>query len=223
MQEKLEGILSQLDASLEGETPEDNVKEWLDNGEHNQLFKEIGLLTRDLYDSLQKISSSIPSHLEEIPDAIGRLNYVIELTENAANKTMDLTEELLKFTEREKSDASELQNKLQGEIEAGELKSLVEAFITKTLSENEEKLKNLNEVMLSQNYQDLTGQIIHKIIHLVAGVEKHLAEIVERFGGEITGRKKNKDEVSLEGPQTATSTDKKSQEEIDNLLSEFGF
>lgn len=58
----------------------------------NPMLKEIGTLTRDLHDSLKHFN--IDQRMTEIakaeiPDARDRLQYVIDKTELAANKTMD--------------------------------------------------------------------------------------------------------------------------------------
>lgn len=226
-QEKISAMFSLLNSALQSESPEKSVQYWLENCERGNLYQKIGELTRDLHDSLQDIDNSIPLHLKniqerDIPDAIERLNYVIEITETAANKTLDLSEELVDKMYKNKTNANELKEKLNELEDIGAIKAMLNDFFTEKLQYTEHHVEKLNEIILSQNYQDLTGQIIHKIIQLVADLEKHLAEIIQRFGVAHTaeGEKKNFD---LAGPQANNSENKKSQEEIDNLLSEFGF
>ena len=69
----------------------------------SELFAEVGKLTRQLHDSLKnfQIDPSLNNLLEEdIPDAKKRLNHVIDMTEQAANRTMDAVESCLPIADQ---------------------------------------------------------------------------------------------------------------------------
>ena len=59
------------------------------------LFQELGKMTRQLHDALNgfAVDARIVSMTEtEIPDAKARLNHVITMTEESANKTLQAVE-----------------------------------------------------------------------------------------------------------------------------------
>jgi chemotaxis protein CheZ len=78
-------------------------------------------------------------------------------------------------------------------------------------------------ILTSQGYQDLTGQIISKIVSSQKEMEAKLVKLVSYFGGKVRREAvKKKDE--LYGPAHAKSDGAvHSQDEVDALLAEFGF
>ena len=71
--------------------------------EDNGMFAQVGELTRELHDALVSFQSDtrlIDMTGHDLPDAKDRLNYVIEMTDNAANKTMDAVDTCLPVTDK---------------------------------------------------------------------------------------------------------------------------
>jgi chemotaxis protein CheZ len=126
----------------------------------------------------------------EVPDARVRLNHVLSLTDAAAHKTMDLIEAcgpLAASTSRAAAAlavtcGSHLRNELSVP-EAEEFLIAVEKHMADSQRDCEKLRKNLAEVMLTQGYQDITGQIIRGVIVLVGDVEKALEQLVQLAGG----------------------------------------
>jgi len=210
----------------------------------SELFAEVGKLTRQLHDSLKsfQIDPSLSSLLEDdIPDAKKRLNHVIDMTEQAANKTMDAVENCLPI-------ADELNNHLQSilpnwqklmsrDLKVGEFKALchnLDGFLQQATGNSATLHALLTEVLMAQDYQDLTGQILRRVIELVREVEDSLIGLLTAFGqtnlsteerpAAVT--KKPKAGHEAEGPiiDAAERDDVVSgQDDVDDLLSSLGF
>lgn len=206
-----------------------------------ELFAEVGKLTRQLHDSLN--SFNIDSRIadlanEDIPDAQSRLNYVIETTEQAANKTMDAVETCMPIAETLCSEISDIlprwKKLMSRELELGEFKTLchsVDKFLESSNQDSTKLTELLTEVLMAQGYQDLTGQVIRRVIELVKEVEDSLVNVLKVFGepevSEVQQREKEvKNAQSPEGPIIdAESRDDvvSGQDDVDDLLSSLGF
>ena len=125
-----------------------------------ELFAEVGKLTRQLHDSLnnfQSVTRIINMANEDIPNAQTRLNYVIEATEEAANKTMDLVDSCMPIAENLHNGIVNLLpqwNKLMSrELQLGEFNILVNEMDSFLKDGNDESAKLtglLSEVLLAQ-------------------------------------------------------------------------
>ena len=212
-----------------------------------ELFAEVGKLTRQLHDSLNNFQLDprlINMANEDIPDAQTRLNYVIDATEEAANKTMDLVDSCMPVAEKLHNGVVNLLpqwNKLMTrELQLGEFNILVKEMDSFLKDESDESAKLtglLNEVLMAQGYQDLTGQIIRRVIELVKEVEDNLVYMLTMFGGieskdEVrVVEKPNKfeneaDMVMAEGPILDADSREdvaSNQDDVDDLLSSLGF
>jgi len=168
------------------------------------LYREVGKVTRRLHDSLKSFREAIEPKISsfaanDMPDAIDRLQFVMDKTEEAANKTMGIVEKhLLRMDEL-----------------AGSIRRLREPEdAVKYLKEFKNTLEDdLTEIITTQSFQDITGQTIKKVIRLVSEIEKELAGMVAAFGVKVDPGSKAK------GPPRETV----SQAGVDDLLKEFGF
>lgn len=206
-----------------------------------ELFAEVGKLTRQLHDSLN--SFNIDSRIadlatEDIPDAQSRLNYVIETTEQAANQTMDAVETSMPIAEKLNSEITDILphwNKLMNrELELGEFKTLchnIDKFLKESSADSSKLTELMTEVLMAQGYQDLTGQVIRRVIELVKEVEDSLVNVLKVFGEpevseEAKTKKREIEAHSPEGPIIdAESRDDvvSGQDDVDDLLSSLGF
>ncbi|MGQ8366412.1 protein phosphatase CheZ [Glaciecola sp. 1036] len=210
--------------------------------ESNELFSEVGKLTRQLHTSLVNFQldeklSQITNH--SIPDAQSRLEYVIEETEKAANSTMDAVERSMPLAEQLNDRLNSLipnwKKLMQRQIELGEFKSLcheLDDLLNDAQNDSAALNSMLTEVLMAQGYQDLTGQVIRRVIELVNEVEEGLVEMLATFGEqEVKESKaqplsKSDDKIKAEGPiiDAATRNDvAQSQDDVDDLLSSLGF
>jgi chemotaxis protein CheZ len=206
-----------------------------------ELFAEVGKLTRQLHDSIHNFQldprlSNLAK--EDIPDAKNRLLYVMEKTEQAANKTMDAVEASLPIaTQLSENIAAVIptwDKLMTRKIDIGEFKRLCHSIddILRSAEGDSELLKNqLNDVLMAQDFQDLTGQVIRRVIELVREVEDNLIHLLTVFG--TTEKAENKKDMQsqvldekAEGPiiDSETRNDVVSgQDDVDDLLSSLGF
>jgi len=207
---------------------------------NSELFAEIGKLTRQLHDSLNNFQ--IDSRLsdlatEEIPDAKERLNFVIKSTEEAANKTMDAVEAIFPVVngiQQKISTVNPLWQKLmQNELDVSEFKSLCRDIdvLLKTTEKDTDKINRLmTDVLMAQDFQDLTGQVIRKVIELVREVEDSLISMLTAFGLSSEQNPLNKlptvGDNLVEGPIINSKNRNDvvaNQDDVDDLLSSLGF
>lgn len=214
------------------------------------LYQEVGKLTRELHSAIVSfhIDPQMPQadEVSQITDATERLSYVVKLTEGAANRTMDLVEQSTPVLQELSAEASTLsadwQRFMRREVAAPEFRELarrVDSFLTRSEAGTREVAGHLNDILLAQDYQDLTGQVIKRVTQLVTEVESNLLKLVlmasqvDRFAGiehdhqQLRAEKdQEKHPTRGEGPQI--HADKRddvasSQDDVDDLLSSLGF
>ncbi len=240
---KLE-LAKRLVAELEAddETMADNTIAELSATNQNpaNLFQEVGRLTRELHEAINGfvLDTSMAEMVQvDMPDATERLQYVIETTESAAHQTLTAIEEALPVSERLKAKAEHLNQEwgrfLQREMKVDDFKALsgeLREFLQNTAEDSSELHGKMNEIMMAQGFQDITGQIIKKVIKLVQEVEGRLIHLVKLAGNAHTS--KNDDEIRKQkmaeedGPVVPGVTQSQvvsGQDDVDDLLSSLGF
>nr|WP_086941094.1 protein phosphatase CheZ [Thaumasiovibrio occultus] len=202
------------------------------------IYEEVGKLTRQLHDSLTnfqldpRISDMANT---DIPDARDRLAYVIEKTEVAANKTMDAVEETFpiadRLVEHLRQVRPEWDKLMDGRIALVEFKQLchtIDHLLSQVETDGGEIRTQLTDILMAQDFQDLTGQVIRRVIELVQEVEEKLIEILTVFGVDESQPEvvSVDNKLQPEGPivngeqRTDVVT---SQDDVDDLLSSLGF
>jgi chemotaxis protein CheZ len=232
----------------------------LSEARNRLLYQEVGRLTRGLHEAIKEFNidvenstafqtSASDSEISEVANANERLNYVLELTEGAANTTMDMVDASMPVAEEMGEQARLLRDDWKKMADSkstlAELKDLgrsTEAFLLEIESGTTTLHKNFTEILLAQGFQDLTGQLITRVIGLVNDVESNLVNLVKVAGkvDSITGRAPEKLEDSPEqeakeaeeklvkghGPQMhaeEVSDVVSGQDDVDDLLSSLGF
>ncbi|QKZ03639.1 MULTISPECIES: protein phosphatase CheZ [Pseudomonas] len=214
------------------------------------LYQEVGKLTRELHSAI--VNFQIDPHMpqaeevSQITDATERLSYVVRLTENAANRTMDLVEQstpvLNELNTEAKSLSADWQRFMRKEVGAAEFRELVkrvDGFLAKSEHGTGKVSGALNDILLAQDYQDLTGQVIKRVTQLVTEVESNLLKLVlmasqvDRFAGiehdrEQLRAEKDQEKHPTRGEGPQIHADKRedvvsSQDDVDDLLSSLGF
>ncbi len=200
----------------------------------SDIFQELGRMTRELHDALKEVEldDSMQGLAQvDIPDARARLNHVIEMTDEAANKTLTLIEAAMPICEG-LEDAlahigegwSRFRKREMSVEEFRELSREVERFIERGNQELSALKSHLNEILMAQGFQDLTGQIIRKVITIVDDLEGNLVGLIKKIHGDIQPQRKKED--PLAGPQIPgreSDTAVSGQDEVDELLSSLGF
>ncbi len=203
-----------------------------------QLYIEMGKLTRELHDAIKSFGMDDQiAHLAEqdIPDARARLKYVIEMTDKAAHRTLGAVEESLPLCEGMEDRSNELHQEwrrfIHREMDLKEFKELskrLDHFLTENTGDAGKLRQYLNDVLMAQDYQDLTSQIIKRVIGLVEQVEGNLVNLIRLSGTNlgIHPGKTEESEIKATGP-VVPGVDKgnlvSGQDEVDDLLSSLGF
>lgn len=205
------------------------------------LFQELGKMTREIHESIMnfRMDSRITDLAHtDIPDAKDRLEYVITMTEKAANTVLGVIERgtpvAEKLNEQSRHLAEQWHKFRRREMSPEELRVMgqeVEKFFGESSAMMTELLSGFTEVLMAQDFQDLTGQIIRRVINLVNEIEGNLVTLI-RIQGENYVRDDKKDipavagETKLEGPQVPgkeASDVMKGQDDVDDLLASLGF
>ncbi|BAN69598.1 protein phosphatase CheZ [endosymbiont of unidentified scaly snail isolate Monju] len=204
------------------------------------LFQEVGRLTCELHDAIKgfMMDARLAEIAEsEMPDAAERLRHVISLTEEAANTTLNAVEQAMPLAETLRTDSRRLAEFWERfkarQMNVEDFRAMsreLEVFLRDTQKNSEALHAKLSEVLMAQGYQDLTGQIIRKVIDLVSDVEGKLVELVRLSGAHGIKARPEKEtagpDIEAAGP-VVPGVDKSDavsgQDEVDDLLSSLGF
>lgn len=209
------------------------------------LYQEVGRLTRTLHEAIRNFQIDPRSQeqkevLSVMTDASDRLAYVVQMTGQAANRTMDLVEESMPIAHAVRDEASSLREEWQRlgrrEMQASEFRELygrIDAFFLSVTKDADTIYNSLSEILLAQDFQDLTGQVIQRVTALVKEVEEQMLSLVVMAShvDQLTGtvHQLEGQEVSAElgvGPQINAEEREdvvSGQNDVDDLLSSLGF
>ncbi|MEE4639276.1 MAG: protein phosphatase CheZ [Wenzhouxiangella sp.] len=190
------------------------------------LFQDIGRLTRQLHESLTnfQLDSRVASlATSDFPDARDRLDRVIEMTEKSAHRTMDLVEEALPVVETMLSSANQIGSRWSAEDADGQSGSALDAetrqFVREAAGHALTLRQTFSDVLIAQNFQDLSGQIIRDIIGLVKEVEDTLVNMIR-----ISGRSADLVDQQADARRQREETERaRNQDDVDDILSSLGF
>ncbi len=207
----------------------------------SSLFMELGKLTRDLHNTLTgfQIDSRLSSMTEkDIPDAKERLNHVITMTESSADRTLNSVEATLPISDELQQKSADLQEKWNRfksrDMDVNEFRNMsheIDDFFAFLNTAAPQMHSNLNDILMAQDFQDLTGQIIRRVINMVQEVEDSLVDLVRITGEKMVQKqpeeeKKEGPDIEAQGP-AVPGVDKgdivTGQDEVDDLLSSLGF
>lgn len=212
----------------------EEVLQDLESTADNTLFKEVGKLLRRFHDQLVLIREGIPEDLgriasQEVVEMSERLQMIVTMTDKAANTTLDLTEDIIQTVENQNASLTGIVEELEKtaadetlpEALTNSLKSTIKQIqgLTET---NDSMQTKLTDILIAQDYQDLTGQVINKVINLLKSLETDLAKLIDRFG-QVMSDTGAMDSERLVGPLSEEDEEKSSQEDVDALLNKFGF
>ena len=225
-------LVEHLEAGNEAEAT--HVSSLLTEGVESKLFLEVGRLTRELHEAINEflLDPRINEMAQvEIPDASERLTYVITMTEKSANTTLGAVEAGLPLADdlgvKARAISEQWERFCNRELSVDDFRELSRElgdFLALTTERSKQLHGHLTEVLMAQDFQDLTGQIIRQVITLVHDVEDKLVQLVRISGSKLP--EKQKDAKKLEGPvipgidQGDTVS---GQDDVDDLLSSLGF
>jgi chemotaxis protein CheZ len=200
----------------------------------DEMLSRIGHVTRLLHDSLRGLGLDkiLEQVAQDIPDARDRLAYVSRMTEQAAERVLNATDLATPLQTELANGAAILEQHWKAVLDNPSLKSEYNQtanetleFLTLTAKNTAETKALLMDIMMAQDFQDLTGQVIKKITGLAQDLEKQLVQVLIDFSP-ATAKKEVDDKATLmNGPQIdPTAVDVvASQEQVDDLLDSLGF
>ena len=199
---------------------------------NEEFLSRIGHMTRALHESLRGLGLDklIEKAASDIPDARDRLDYVARLSEDAAQKVLNATDAASPLQDQIAGDAKQLSASWNGLLAAGASDEQWRALALQTVAAldgaaagSSETKAHLMDIMMAQDFQDLTGQVIKKVTSIAQNLEKQLVQMLIDFAPEQM--KKEIDNGLLNGPQIDPTRENvvADQEQVDDLLDSLGF
>tara|TARA_R110002111_G_scaffold9790_1_gene32780 strand:- start:420 stop:1187 length:768 start_codon:yes stop_codon:yes gene_type:complete len=239
LKEKAQLLLDNLDQGIVSTA----VQELLDinDARNDNLYTQIGKITRGLHDAIGNLEFANGDETDAERDVQARVAYVIDLTRDAANKTMDLAEEstpiaaeLGSASTALRGDWEKLANRELSAKEFRELYRRIDDFLLYAEDKSNQLHSNLTDIVVTQGYQDLSGQVLQKIVNMLNATESDLVSLLEMAANmqtpdqnaEVEPQKlltENHKDILAEGPLPDSAATLKSQAEVDDLLSNLGF
>ena len=191
-----------------------------------EMFQQLGSITRQLHDALKELgyTDKLKGTVEQLPDAQSRLSYIAKLTGEAAEKVLNHVE----GAKSEQDLITERGRQLGSTIAAvpGLARAMPELLAwTQDVVVNSEKTNSrLTDIMMAQDFHDLTGQVISRVVQLAGTIEEQLLGLLLQAA---PGGQPGQDHaIELAGPvinpegRTDVVTDQKG---VDDLLASLGF
>jgi chemotaxis protein CheZ len=194
------------------------------------VYKGLGHVVRALHDALTWMGADeiLAEATNEFPSARERLNHIAVLTERAANTVLTCVEESLPLQQKNTRAADVLLKQCDNSAvlamskdELLNFASQVQQFIIESKSASVVTETALSDIMMAQDFQDLTGQLIKKVVTLLERTERDLLNLLVSGAPEGAISALKKDDL-LAGPGSVGGVELK-QENVDDLLSDLGF
>lgn len=197
------------------------------------IHSQIGHLTRALHDTMRELGydKALERAVGKMPDTRDRLNYISTLTEQAAVKTLNAVEETKPLQQKLEAGATQLsarwQELFERKLDTEQFKALVHqtrGYLQDVPLNTKATNAQLMDIVMAQDYQDLTGQVLKKLAETVQQLENQLvALLIETLPED---KKKEMDNSLLNGPVVnaeGRSDVVTSQAQVDDLLESLGF
>jgi chemotaxis protein CheZ len=200
-------------------------------GGDKAMFERLGGIVRLLHDSLRELGydKALTEASSQINDAQDRLEYVATLTEQAANKVLNTLDEGMPEQDTLSKQSKDMETRwadlFAGKLSLEQFKQLAgdsQQFAIAVSAATEAEKARLLEIMMAQDFQDITGQLIKKVVNITKTVESELATLLRDNAPPAVREKIAQKEVSLmSGPSAPTVA--LNQDSVDDLLADLGF
>lgn len=197
-----------------------------------QLIHRIGQLTRQMRESIRELGldKGIARVAEAIPDARDRLGYIAQMTERAAERALNAIDVAQPIQDGLASQAKALTQRwdawFEHPVELDAARELVldnRAYLAVVPQQVSATNAQLMEIMMAQDFQDLTGQVIKKMLHVIQDMDTQLLQLL--IDNAPPEKRHDTPHGLLHGPQTVAGLPDAvdSQDQVDNLLASLGF
>lgn len=201
--------------------------------QHDELLARVGHMTRLLHDSLRGLGLDklLEKAASDIPDARDRLDYVARMSEQAAQKVLNATDVAIPLQEKVADESRRIgllvkQLKTQA-LPTSEYLAIIDdmsQFLQMAASNSSETKAHLMDIMMAQDFQDLTGQVIKKVTSLAQSLEQQLVQLLIDYSPadikkEVVDGLLNGPQINPEGKADVVAD----QSQVDDLLDSLGF
>ena len=191
-----------------------------------EVFQQIGAITRLLHDTLQQVGVMPQLQVAAVglPDARSRLTYIASKTAEAANKVLNSVDQ----AKAEHAAIRTATRDMARAIVANPVRAVASGAVLNFVQDTEARTAridtHLTDIMLAQDYHDLTGQVVAKVVKLASDLEDSLVKLLVQV---VPAEQRDKvDRSALNGPVVDAEgrTDiVNNQGEVDDLLASLGF
>ncbi len=201
--------------------------------QHDEVLVRVGQMTRTLHDSLRGLGFDklLEKAAHDIPNARDRLDYVAKMTEKAAQRVLNATDAAGPLQDNIDAGAHDIAKKWESILDAPfseqQFRDMAERTIAYTeatrLAASATK-QHLLDIMMAQDFQDLTGQVIKKVTELAHNLEQQMVQLLIDYAP--ADIKRDAGSGLLNGPQinpTGNSDVVSDQGQVDDLLESLGF
>ena len=205
-----------------------------EGSENGGMLERLGGIVRLLHDSLRELGydKALNEASSQIVDAQDRLEYVATLTEQAANKVLNTLDEGMPAQDVLSKQSKDMELRwgelFNGKLSLDEFKALAgdsRQFATSVTTATEAEKARLLEIMMAQDFQDITGQLIKKVVKITQAVEGELAQLLRDNAPpdlkEKLAQKQATPEPLMQGPSVPQAA--LNQDNVDDLLADLGF
>jgi chemotaxis protein CheZ len=195
--------------------------------QQEDLIARVGNVTRLLRQSMRELGldKAVAKAAQAIPDTRDRLRYVAYMTEQAAVSVLNATEKAQPIQQALNAKASSLLERLQDPLQAPTVGASDELreFMQQVVQQTDHTNQLLLDIMMAQGFQDLTGQVITKMIDVIGTIEQELLQVLTDYLP--PGQTRREPEGLLNGPQINPSKPDvvTGQDQVDDLLASMGF
>ncbi|MDN4052826.1 protein phosphatase CheZ [Massilia sp. YIM B02763] len=210
-----------------------------DDKQGQGMYERLGAIVRVMHDSLRELGydKALTEASSQIVDAQDRLEYVATLTEQAANKVLNTLDDGMPAQDLLSKQAKEMETRwadlFAGKLSIDQFKSLAgdsRQFAQLVSEATEAEKARLLEIMMAQDFQDITGQLIKKVVIITKTVENELAqllrdsapaEVKEKLAQKQAAQEQEQPVQLMSGPSVPTVA--LDQDSVDDLLADLGF
>jgi len=195
-------------------------------GASPEVFHQLGLITRQLHDTLTQLGvmPKLQQAADGLPDARSRLSYIAQKTGDAANKVLNLVDQAKAEHHRISSETRRIAESIVADPVKAVASGAVMNFVGDVESSTERIDRHLTDIMMAQDFHDLTGQVVAKVVSLASELEDSLVKLLVQAAPPEAATKV--EAAVLQGPVVSFEgrTDVvANQGEVDDLLASLGF
>lgn len=190
-----------------------------------EVFIQVGTIARQLHDALAQLGlmPQLRQATEGLPDARSRLRYIADKTAAAAEKVLDSVDQAKAQHERILAQTRALAQHLTADPVRAVASGAVLNFVGDVEASTTTIDRHLTDIMLAQDFHDLTGQVVAKVVTLADQLESSLLKMLVQV---VPPEQLHKVEQALSGPVIDAASlpgSVKNQGEVDDLLASLGF